>query len=131
MFREINRLHDVGRFFQRPNPFVAGAIPLVNVWEDEHTVYAETDLPGVDTASLDVSVTEGNRLAIAGERKPMDIAGGAWRRQERGSGTFQRTLTLPTLVDPNKVTAKYDSGVLRITLPKAEAAKPRRIPVIV
>lgn len=132
MLREMSRLQgDVGRWFARPTVGMLGLGPAVNIWEDEHAVFVEADLPGVDATTLDVSVTEGNRLSISGERRPIDLPGGAWRRQERGVGTFSRTVTLPTLVDPGQVTAKYESGVLKVTLPKADAAKPRRIPVSV
>ena len=103
--------------------------PAINVWADEHAVYAEVDLPGVDPAKLDISVTEGNRLTIQGERPVLELANAVWHRQERGHGTFTRELTLPTMVDADKVEAAYENGVLRLTLPKAEAAKPRKIAV--
>jgi HSP20 family protein len=129
LVREMNRLQsEFQRFVRRPGPAVVGG-PLLNLWEDEQTVFAEFDLPGVNPTGIEVSVTEGNVLTVSGERQPVEIPGASWRRQERGAGTFSRTVTLPTLVDADKVTAKYAAGVVRIALPKAEAAKPRRIPV--
>jgi len=92
-------------------------------------VFVEVDLPGVAPSKLDVAVTEGNRLTIQGERPQVDVPNAVWHRQERGHGPFVRELTLPTLVDADKVEARYDQGVLRLTLPKAEAAKPRKITV--
>jgi HSP20 family protein len=83
----------------------------------------------VDPSKLDISVTEGNRLTIQGDRSEVNVENAVWHRQERGHGTFLRELTLPTLVDADKVEARYDAGVLRLTLPKAEAAKPRKIAV--
>jgi HSP20 family protein len=129
-FREMNRLHDeMGRYFGRAGFGQVGVIPAMNVWEDDHNVYASADLPGVDSAKLDVSVTEGNQLTITGERPVTEIANAVWLRQERPTGEFTRVVTLPTMVDPNKVEAVYENGVLHITLPKADAAKPRKIAV--
>jgi len=107
----------------------ASAGPAMNVWADEHAVYADVDLPGVDVDKLDVSVTEGNKLTIQGERPVLDLPNVVWHRQERGHGTFTRQLTLPTMVDADKVEARYENGVLRLTLPKADAAKPRKIAI--
>ncbi len=103
--------------------------PELNVWEDEHAVYAEADLPGIDPAQLEVTVTGGNQLTVQGERTAPKFEGASWLRQERPFGKFVRAVTLPTLVDADKVEAKYEAGVLRLTLPKHEAAKPRKITV--
>jgi HSP20 family protein len=83
----------------------------------------------VDPAKLEVTVTEGNRLTIQGERRAPEIEGASWLRQERPFGKFTREIVLPALVDPDKVEAKYELGVLRLTLPKHEAARPRKIVV--
>ena len=80
-------------------------------------------------ATLDVFVTEGNQLTIQGERKAPELKGSAWVRQERPFGRFTRVIGLPSLVDADKVEATYESGVLRLTLPRSEAAKPRKIEV--
>jgi len=103
--------------------------PAMNVWADEQAVYVEVDLPGTNVDKLDVSVTEGNKLTIQGERPVLETPNAVWHRQERGAGNFTRTLTLPTMVDANKVEAKYENGVLRLTLPRSEAAKPRKIEI--
>lgn len=129
LFRDMNRLSDeMNRVFGRRGG-LGGSLLAFNVWEDEHSVFAEADLPGVDPNKLDVSVTEGNLLTVQGERPVLELANASWIRQERGAGTFTRTITLPTLVDAAKVTANYEAGVLKIVLPKAEAAKPRKIAV--
>lgn len=129
LFREMNRFQEeFNRAFNKAGHW-AGVGPAVNVWADEHAVFVEADLPGVDPAKLDIAVTEGNRLTISGERAEVTVENAVWHRQERGSGTFVRELTLPTLVDADKVEARYEAGVLRLTLPKAEAAKPRKITV--
>jgi len=131
---EVDRVQDeFARLFGRLNRFAApaagGSVPLLNVWEDEHALYAEADLPGLDPAKLDVFVTEGNQLTIQGDRTAPEIKGATWVRQERPFGQFTRVVGLPALVDADKVEASYENGVLRLTLPKSEAAKPRKIAV--
>jgi HSP20 family protein len=129
LFREMNRFQEeLNRAVTRDGGRWGGG-PAVNVWADEQAVFVETDLPGIDPAKLDISVTEGNRLTIQGERPEVNLQNAVWHRQERGNGPFIRELTLPTLVDADKVEARYDQGVLRLTLPRAEAAKPRKITV--
>jgi HSP20 family protein len=122
---------EFARLFNRAATWAVSAtsgLP-VSVWEDDNAVYAEADLPGVDPAKLEVTVTEGNRLTIQGERRAPEIEGASWLRQERPFGKFSREILLPALVDPDKVEAKYELGVLRLTLPKHEAARPRKIVV--
>jgi HSP20 family protein len=99
----------------------------INLWQDDNAVYAELDLPAVDPAKLDIQVTEGNRLSVQGERPAPEVTGAVWVRQERPFGTFSRAVVLPALVDPDKVEATYEHGVLKLTMPKSEAAKPRKI----
>jgi HSP20 family protein len=118
---EFNRL-----FGLRP---VAGGGPALNLWADENNLYVEVDLPAVDPAKLEITVTEGNQLTIQGERSAPEVQGSVWVRQERPFGQFARQVTLPVLVDADTVEAKYEHGVLRLTLPKSEAAKPRKITV--
>jgi HSP20 family protein len=130
LFNDMDRFQEeFGRLFARNGGRGLVAGPPVNVWADDHAVFVEVDLPGVDPAKLDVSVTEGNRLTISGERQPVDVPNAVWHRQERGHGTFIREFMLPTLVEADKVDARYEKGVLTLQLPKAEAAKPRKITV--
>jgi HSP20 family protein len=131
---EVNRAQEeFGKLFGRltsfTRPETPNAGPLINVWEDDNSLHAEVDLPDADPAKLELNVTEGNRLSISGERKAPEVTGATWVRQERPYGAFTRTIELPFMVDADKVDAAYDHGVLRITLPKSEAAKPRRIAV--
>lgn len=130
LLQEFNQMQDeLARWLGRAGAmFTLPSLPLT-VWEDDHNVYAETDLPGVDPAKIEVTVTEGNQLTVQGERTPPEIAGAAWVRQERPFGKFTRVVTLPALVDADKVEARYTDGVLRLTLPKHEAAKPRKVVV--
>jgi HSP20 family protein len=125
---ELNRVF--GRFVPTSaRGLFNGAGPLVNVWEDDEALYAEADLPGSKLDKLEIFVTEGNQLTVQGERPEGEWNNAVWHRQERRFGAFTRTLTLPALVDPDKVEARYEDGVLRLTLPKSEAARPRRISV--
>lgn len=125
--REMDRLFDgyLGSNGHRLRP---AAYPALNVWEHEDDLYAEAELPGVPMEDLEIYVV-GNELTIKGQRKCACDDGAACHRQERGAGPFSRTLTLPVDIDPNKVEASLTGGVLTIKLPKAEAARPKKIEV--
>jgi HSP20 family protein len=103
--------------------------PALNVWEEADQVWVEAELPGQDLKNLEIYVTGGNQLTLKGERKPSVPEKGVWHRQERNYGAFTRTLTLPFLVDADKVEAKLENGVLLVKLAKHESAKPRKIQV--
>jgi HSP20 family protein len=104
--------------------------PLINLLEDKDHLYIEALTPGVDPQSLNVTVMQ-NRLSVAGEKT--SIAGAvkpeAFHRNERASGKFVRTIDLPVEVDDGAVRAEYRNGLLVVTLPKAEKAKPKQINV--
>ena len=107
----------------------ARAYPLLNVGEDKDAVYVEALAPGLEPESLEISVHDG-QLRISGEKPPVkDVEVAAFHRSERGAGKFVRSTTLPTSVDADKVKAQYKNGLLLITLPKAEEAKPKQIAV--
>lgn len=109
---------------------LAVAYPPVNIWDDSDNVYAEAELPGLQMNDLEIYVTSGNQLTLKGQRKEPAVEKGVWHRQERGFGTFTRVITLPMDVNADKIEAKFANGVLTITMPKDEAAKPRRIQVL-
>lgn len=105
--------------------------PLVNLSEDEENLYVEALAPGVDPKSLDLSVIQGS-LTIKGEKPGLaQVSAEAYHRNERAAGRFLRTIELPTAVENNKVRADYRNGLLVVTLPKAEAARPRQVPITV
>jgi HSP20 family protein len=105
--------------------------PLVNVSEDEGHIYVEALAPGVDPKSLDLSVIHGT-LTIKGEKPGLaQVSAEAYHRSERAAGRFNRTIDLPTEVDAANVRADYRNGLLLVTLPKSEKAKPRQIPISV
>lgn len=124
--RQIQR--EMDRMFNGYAPAVT-RYPVLNAWGDEHELTVEAELPGVDPADVNVTVEDGV-LHLSGERKPVDIDGEtASHLAEISYGTFDRGVRLPYEVEVDKVQARYTNGVLRITLPRAEAAKPQRIEV--
>jgi HSP20 family protein len=134
LWASFDRLHgEMDRFLEGwgvdlPRSIVP-VFPPVNVWEDADGFHLEAELPGMTREQLHISVTHKNQLTIQGERPGFEVEKGRWHRRERGFGRFQRVLKLPTAVDADRVEAKLDNGLLQLTLPKAEEAKPRRISV--
>lgn len=125
---EMNQLFD--RWGGDSRRFLGlASFPPVNVWEEGEAIHVEAELPGLNLADLDISVTGGNQLTIKGERKPVTPEKCVRHREERSFGSFTRVLTLPFPVDPDKVEARFENGVLRVQLPKHEAARPRKIVV--
>ncbi len=102
--------------------------PTVNVWDEGELLVAEAELPGLKSDDLDVSVV-GGELMIKGERKPVVEEGTSYHRRERGTGAFTRLLRLPVEVDAGRVEATLRDGILTVRMPKAEAARPRKISV--
>ena len=133
IWAEMNRLRDeMDRLFGRwngPRRFSDSVYPPLNLWEDDDNLYVEAELPGFELSDLEITVTGDNQLSIKGERKPPEVEGATWHRQERGYGSFSRMIELPEHVDPDKVSAEFKHGVLTVTMPKREEARPRRIEV--
>jgi HSP20 family protein len=101
----------------------------VDIFETENELLLKADLPGVDMKNIDIHLENGT-LALRGERKyENETKEGGFHRVERSYGSFARYFTLPETVDPEHVNADYKNGVLTVTLPKKELAKPRQIKV--
>jgi HSP20 family protein len=131
---EMSRLHDemnrlFGRYGNGGREFSPGGYPPLNLWEDESNLYVEAELPGFNLDDLEMYITGDNQLSIKGERKQPELENGTWHRQERGYGNFCRLMELPGAVDSDNVSAEFKTGVLTVTLPKKEKAKPQRIEV--
>jgi HSP20 family protein len=111
------------------SPAATRRFPLVNFSEDEGHVYVEALVPGVNPGEIDLTLLR-NTLTISGERTPFAAKEGQIvHRSELGSGKFSRTLELPVEIDPNRISAQCRDGIMLITLPKAEHAKPRKIDI--
>lgn len=128
-FAELNQLHRrMNRLFQSAMDHSA-EFPPVNVRGTADEVVVSAELPGVDADKLDLTV-EGRVLTLAGERSagPQDEKWVVYR-QERLSGSFMRTVRLPFEVDNDRIAARYENGILHVTLPRSESTKPRRIQI--
>src|ERR1700674_1994941 len=105
--------------------------PPVDIYEDEHNIILKIDVPGIDEKDIDVSV-QNNTLTVHGERKiEKEEKEENFRRVERQYGSFTRSFTLPSSVDPEQVSAHCDRGMLKINLAKKAEAKPTQIKVSV
>lgn len=105
--------------------------PAVDIFEHEGNIVLKAELPGVDAKDVDVRV-ENNVLTLKGERKfDTEVKRESYHRVERSYGTFTRSFTLPTVVDTGSIKAEFKEGVLRVTLPKREEAKPKQIAISV
>jgi HSP20 family protein len=103
------------------------AWPAVDMSEDEDKLTLRVDVPGLDEKDVDIEIS-GNLLTIRGSRE-QEHTDSKHRRRERLSGSFARTVTLPSYVDMAKVEARYDKGVLTLTAPKMPGKGPRRVKV--
>ncbi len=130
---EINRLqgemerlfgNGAGQQLLRPR-----AYPPANLWEDDDNLYVETEVPGMELDGFELYVNDENQLTLQGERKPLGGDIKVRHREERSFGRFSRIIQLPVTVDGDATSANYQAGVLRITLPKKEESKPKRIDV--
>ncbi|PYP99342.1 MAG: molecular chaperone, partial [Acidobacteria bacterium] len=99
--------------------------PAVDIYEHENNIVIKAELPGVDPKDVDIRL-DNNVLTVNGERKlDNEVKKENYHRVERSYGAFTRSFTLPTTVDPSGIKAEYKDGVLRVTLPKREEAKPK------
>jgi HSP20 family protein len=111
-----------------PEP-AAGVFPPINITQDDENFYLRAEVPGIKPSELSISALR-NRVSISGKREiPREHERVSYHRKERPEGVFNRAVTLPTEVDAERVEARYADGILTLTLPKAEQAKPRQISV--
>jgi len=107
----------------------AGVFPPINVTQDDENFYVRAEVPGVNGRDLEISAL-GRRLSISGSREiPKENERASYHRKERAEGAFSRSITLPAEIDAGRVDARYAAGILSVTLPKSEGAKPRQIVV--
>jgi HSP20 family protein len=112
-----------------PASLLEGWTPAFDVYEDKDKFTVKVELPGMKREDIDISL-DGNTLTVAGELKEEEEHKEAdTYRAERFFGRFQRSITLPQPVDPNRINATYKDGVLTISLPKTEESKRKQIEV--
>jgi len=130
MQREMNKMFD--NFFRggdEPGLLSSTWMPAVDVAEEDNEYVVKIELPGVNKEDVKITL-ESNILTIRGEKKAeKETKDKNYHRMERSYGSFQRSFTLPTSVKNDKIDAEYRDGILSITLPKAEEAKPKQIEV--
>lgn len=120
--RQMNHLFD--RHYGGASEF-----PPVNIWSGEDDIVLTSEIPGVKADDLDISV-KGNILTLKGSRKIDEPEGDrAWHRRELSDGAFERSWRLPFSVDADGIDARLENGVLKLTLPRAEKDKPKKIKV--
>ncbi|MBF0444758.1 MAG: Hsp20/alpha crystallin family protein [Magnetococcales bacterium] len=133
-FRNFRSLQgEINRLFDRGLDDTTGQMTLwpmrVDIKEDEHQIVISSDVPGMEQKEIKVNI-DNNMLTISGERKFDDEENKEkYHRVERTYGRFSRTFQLPNFTDAGKIQASYKNGVLEVTLPKLEEAKPRSIQV--
>lgn len=121
------RSHEAGRpghaWRRRPT------YPLMNVWTAKDGIVIDAELPGVDPKDVDIAV-QGDEVTLSGKVNAVDPAEGeTYHRRERPAGEFTRTLQLPFRAEAGAVTANYKNGVLRVTVPRSEEEKPKKIAI--
>lgn len=136
-FGRLTNLRDeIDRLFETPladlarsSQILNGWTPALDVYEDKDNLFVRAELPGMKREDISLTLHDGS-LSISGERKGEEkVKDAEVYRSERFFGRFQRTVTLPTTVQADKVKAQYKDGILTVTLPKAEEAKPKQIDV--
>jgi HSP20 family protein len=131
----MNRLFDEsyrgGRTGTNADEWALGGswAPAVDIYEQDGNIVMKAELPGVDPKAVDIRL-ENNTLTLRGERAlDKEVKQDNYHRVERSYGAFSRSFTLPTVVDQGSIKAEYKDGVLKLTLPKREEAKPRQIQI--
>lgn len=128
-FNELQKIQSqLNRLLTAASKRSSGEFPPANVWTNESGAVVRCEMPGINAADLEITVVN-DTLTIKGEKCQSETDGQNCLRQERGWGRFTRSLQLPFAVDPDKVNASYSNGILQLSLPRAEADKPRRISV--
>ena len=104
-------------------------MPSVDIYETPETIVMKAELPGLGREDIDIQIRD-NTLTLRGERRfAKDVHEENYLRIERAYGSFQRSFTLPTTIQQEKIRAVFKDGVLELTLPKAEGSKPKKIAI--
>jgi HSP20 family protein len=130
----MNLRADMDRFYKSffggsPDEQEGFWAPVVDIIEDKENYIVKAEIPGMKKEDIKVTVRD-NIIAISGERSSeTEEKDKTYHRIERSYGRFSRTIALPSAVDAAKIKASYKDGVLQVTLPKPESAKPRQVDV--
>lgn len=127
---EMNSLFDLPLMgnLARQGQLFSGWTPALDLYQTSDNLVAVVEIPGMKKEDIDISLHDG-MLTIAGERTSSSSEGENAERTERFTGKFRRSISLPTRVDAGKVNATYKDGILTVTLPKADEAKPKKVEV--
>jgi len=131
VWREMERLRrDMEGLFSGYGRTAASATyPLINVYEDKDALVVTAELPGMTKEKVSITFSDGV-LTIAGKQEsPAGVKNMTAVRKERTEGDFEKTVTIPTKIDQNRINASFSNGILSVTLPKAEEAKPKTITI--
>jgi HSP20 family protein len=129
-FVELRRMQsEMNRLFTGFNATAARDFPPINIWLGENSVVVTAELPGVTGEDVNLNLQE-DVLTLSGKRAPKsDQPNMSWQRRERAYGTFSRAVQLPFRVDPDKVQARFNDGILEIELQRLEADRPKKIEI--
>ena len=129
-FAELRRMQsEMNRLFGGFTAATARDFPPINIWLGQNSVVVTAELPGVTAADVNLSLQE-DVLTLDGQREPKTQQENVnWQRRERAYGTFSRAVQLPFRLDPDKVQARFDNGILEIELERLEADRPKKIEI--
>ena len=119
---DLNRMFGTMRFYPPPE------FPLLNLWTNPDGAIVVAEVPGVSADDLEISIRR-DTITLRGTRKGEPTEDAVVLRQERMTGSFARNMVLPFRVDTEKASAKFDRGVVTLTLPRPEEDKPHRISI--
>ena len=127
-FVELRRMqNEMSRVFSGLAPATRD-FPPINIWLGENSVVVTSELAGVARDDVTINLQE-DVLTLEGARRPTQQQDVNWQRRERAYGTFSRVVQLPFPVDPEKVQARYNNGILEIELERLEADRPKKIEI--
>ena len=129
-FAELRRMqNEVNRLFSGYGFAAARDFPPVNIWLGENSVVLTAELPGVTRDDVSINLQE-DVLTLEGRRQPKQEQENVnWQRRERSYGSFSRAVQLPFRIDPDKVRARFNNGILEVELERLEADRPKKIEI--
>lgn len=139
-FVRVNPLRGFERMSRRMNEFMnefekgasvefGGFNPKVDISEDDKTIYVFVEIPGINKDNIKITINEDNVLTIAGEKKQCDSTNLTFIRNERSFGEFTRSFVLPENINKNDISAKFENGILELSLTKVEPPAPKEIQI--